>query len=201
LIQIARLAGLLLSLATILSAGSVTYTYVGGDFTAYAGADNSDAETNISVSFTVPSLLVDFNDFVTPTSFEISDGSATLTDQSQDITNANTGFYLTTDSAGLPYIWSVGVFQTNASGYLWLITQTSSDTSENCGIGDLTDCFSGLSDASVGYNSSAWQQPGWTVEATTPEPSSVSMAVLGGLFGLAGSGLKSRSALSRWLHL
>ena len=58
MIQIARLAGLLLSLATILSAGSVTYTNFGGDFTAYAGADNSDAEMNISVSFTVPSLFL-----------------------------------------------------------------------------------------------------------------------------------------------
>jgi hypothetical protein len=58
LIQIARLGGLFLLLATILSAGSVTYAYVGDDFTAYAGADNRDAEMNISVSFTVPSLFL-----------------------------------------------------------------------------------------------------------------------------------------------
>jgi hypothetical protein len=194
LIQLAKSAGLLLSLATILSAGSVTYTYVGDDFTSYVGADNSGSETNISVSFTVPSLLVDFSNFVTPTSFEISDGAAMLTDQSQDIANPNTEFYLLTDDAGLPYIWSVGVWQTNAAGYLWLITQTSSDTTENCGVGDPSGCSSDLSDAGVGYRSTAQPQPGWTVTATTPEPSSVSMASLC-LFWLAGCGFKSRFAL------
>jgi 3-isopropylmalate/(R)-2-methylmalate dehydratase small subunit len=51
-------------------AGSITYTYGGDDFTTYAGADNSGAETNISVSFTVPSLLVDLSGSVTPTSLE-----------------------------------------------------------------------------------------------------------------------------------
>jgi hypothetical protein len=65
-IGIARLAGLLLLFAAILSAGSVTYTYVGDDFTTYAGADSGAVETNTSVSLTVPSLLVDFSSSVTP---------------------------------------------------------------------------------------------------------------------------------------
>jgi hypothetical protein len=89
------------------------------------------------------------------------------------------------------------VFQTDAPGYLWLITQTSSDTSEDCGIGDLDECSSDLNDASVGYNTIEQPQPGWTVEADTPGPSAITLTLTGSLILLDGCGLKSRAVLSR----
>jgi hypothetical protein len=136
------------------------------------------------------------DNFVTPLSFQISDGSATLTDQSPNTANVNTGFFFRTLDTGQIYIWEVSVFQTNGSGWLSLSTETDVDQSVSCANGDLYDCFSGDSYADVFYSQPP-TQPAWTESAAAPEPSSIALEALGSLILLIGHGLKSRPARVR----
>jgi hypothetical protein len=202
MIRTVGLTGFILFFGAVLNAGSVTYTYTGDDFSTYSGTYTSAAETNITVSLTFASALgPDFSEVqVTPQSFQISDGSLTLTDQSSNIGNAGTYFFVGTDGAGDISEWNINVDQTNGTGFLELLTEGDIDVSDDCGAGSIPDntCFSVSSavEEYSGYNVDFPAQPGWTIESSTPEPSIIVLAITGGLFVFIGR-LRLRSALSR----
>lgn len=202
--------------APAVQAGTITYTYAGDAFTGYNGSDNSSAETNISVSITLTSALgIDFCCSVTPLSFEISDGSTTLTDQSPDIDYGadSTAFAFRTDSAGDITAWTIFVFQTVGScssgvcPYLELITETvgavgsgeGTDGSYNCGGVSSTPNENGVCNSTPGGSAGVSYSddlPGWSQSSSTPEPSSVVLMIVGGLVALIGKGFRVATARS-----
>jgi hypothetical protein len=197
MIKFAGFSGLVLLFGTALNAASVTYSYTGDDFTTYSGTYTSGVETNLTISLTFASALGDnFHETqVTPQSFQISDGSTTLTDQSSNIDNAGTFFDIGTDAAGDVDEWDVEVDQTNDAGYLQLLGEVSVDYSADCGPGSVpAESCNAVGSASVEYSDN---QPGWTSSAAAPEPSTLVLAVMGALCVLAGSRRKSKSDLSR----
>jgi hypothetical protein len=196
MVKLAGFIGSILMFAAVLNAGSVTYSYTGDDFTSYSGAYNSGAETNITVSVTLASALGDnFSGDVTPLSFQFSDGSNVLTDQSPNIDNGQTAFDFVTDGSGNITGWDVSANQINASESMRLLTESGVDDTEECGgSSDLSVCSPELADADVEY---AGNQPSFTVGAAAPEPSTISLAVIGALLVLIGRRLKSGSGLSR----
>jgi hypothetical protein len=204
MIRIAAVTGFILCFGAALNAGSVTYNYTGDDFTNYGGADNSGAQTNITVSITLASALGDnFGESaVTPSSFQISDGSTTFTNLSSNIDNAGSFFDLATDGSGNIDEWVVAVAQTNDSGFLQLVTQGpgENDDSTDCGTGVVESyCSSVTGYAYIDYagDGGTLTQPGWTETAAAPEPSTTSLVIIGAFLVLTGRSLKSRSGLSR----
>lgn len=164
----ALLAALLVPLPA--SAGTVTYTYTGADFTSVSGSYTTS--DSVSGEFTLPAPLADnltVLTAITPTSFSFSDGVQTLTQA-----NASAGFDVATNSSGSITQWYI-LIQTTAGGALETIDYPSLIVEDDA------------SSAAGSEGLSAFSPGTWTETdiVSTPEPAS--------LF-LVGSGLAAAFA-------
>jgi len=159
-------------------ASTSTYTYTGSKFTTFGGTDTYPPECSISGSFTISTLAGGLtNVFITPSSFQFTDGFAKLNDTSPYSPFGFTSFMISTNAAGQIIAWNILL---DAPTVAYIQTYNGPGTPFD----ETWDAPLYANYASVEYASGS---PGWTSSAP-PVPEPGSLVLLGtGLIGLAGS--------------
>lgn len=145
-------------------ADTFTYSYLGNDFTFFQTGYSCPPECRLSGSFTVNTPLGDnlSDAWVDPTSFKLTDGVTTWTDE--NALPVNTVFMFSTDAGGNITAWNVGA----TIDYAWwwwsdnLVGFYPTDSTMYC-------------PPTGNCNEAADENPGtWKVTSTpTPEPSTL----------------------------
>ena len=171
---------LLLSLwgAPLAMANTVTYAYTGSAFTTFGGTDHCPPECHLSGSFTISALPSGLtNAFITPASFQFTDGSAVLDNTSPYLPFGFTSFQVSTNAAGQVVAWNIILDAPT-------VAQMQTYSGPGTPFDETWDAPLYANFAEVNYTSGART---WTSAATsTPEPGA--LVLLGsGLIGLAGA--------------
>lgn len=191
---------LLCALAIQISAfaGAVTYNYTGNPFSGCQAGDCSPL-TDVTVSLTFAAPLAASTDYVwgdpgptgvalTPLAWSMFNGEDSLSPLVSDPDGANGSFIIiSTDALGDIETWVVNGRDENPS-YTGPLPRRTITTGNSLTIfnGDTTS--SGVPDAPVDYIAFLFNDPGrWSssVSSTAPEPGTIGLALLGGVWLLA----------------